>query len=172
MIVSIDGLNITVQIFKISHCAWSAVYSFPASSFNSQSPTVFAVAKVNANPLTFDVVLSRITDKHVALQVSKDLAAGGKLSYSDFSFERLLSPKDGLYYWSLVDRSSLYKGFPSSDLHSVICSTLDEVLKVEAIEVIEGTSDEKLHSENPQRQGDHGVVLASFERVSVPSNSD
>lgn len=112
--------------------------------------TSFAAKKINCNPLAFEIMMP-----------------DGSM-FRDFTFERHMSLRQDKFYWVCSD--TLYK--PTAQLYEAIALALDEVIKVEAMEVIEGPSDAHLHSENLQRQRDHSMVFAAIRGLAVSSDSD
>lgn len=126
---------ICVEAYSLSKHCWSAnIIHNP----NSIDPTV---AVLSASKISFLPVMFEVTYNPASFSVN-------------FRFMRVQSPINGSFSWECIDTWAK----PDAFSHEAICAALDEILKVEAYEVIEGSEHEKLHREDVERARDHCLV--------------
>lgn len=139
---------IAIEAYSLSNNCWSAsIIQNPASSH----PTV---STLTATKISFLPVMFEITYAPNDISVK-------------FRFMRVQSRVSEAFSWECIDLWAK----PDAFSHEAICAALDEILKVEAFEVIEGPKDEELHREDDKRARDHGLVFAAIRKHLVPGNS-
>lgn len=129
---------IYVETHNLSQHCWSAsIIQNPDSA--DPTVTVLTASKISFLPVMFEVSYN-------------------PASYSvSFRFMRVESPikgRSGTFSWECIDTWAK----PDAYSHEAICAALDEILKVEAYEVIEGPEHEKLHREDVERARDNRLV--------------
>lgn len=126
---------IYLEAYSLSKHCWSVnIIQNP----DSADPTV---AVLSASKISFLPVMFEVTYNPASFSVK-------------FRFMRVQSPINGSFSWECIDTWAK----PDTYSHEAICAALDEILKVEAYEVIEGSEHEKLHREDIERARDNRLV--------------